>query len=495
MTIIRLTTLAALALLLGACGGSSNSGGSTPPPTTTPPTDLTAAGKLTGFGSIYVNGIKFETDSASYEIDDEQLMGDSNLSVGMFVKVKGTLNADGVSGTADSVSYDDEIEGPVENITPDPANGATERTFTSFGTPVVINSETVFEAEDGSAFGLDTIANGDNVEISGEYFDGTLLAWYVEKQESGDDDYEVKGTISEFDGADRFTLTLDNGTILNVTLDPAGAEIPTVGIMDTQYVEVEGTIPDPGAPNELRATKVEIEHADHFDVDDDEVEFKGTLTHNDDGTWTINTTMVVFGESTEYEPESLADAIADGSAHGRVVEVEGHYVDGVLHVDEVEDEEDDLEFKAIVVAVVPDDAKNGTITVAFPGAAGGNSASGNPGELDVLVDGGTFYMGDDAATPFDLTTLPINAVVEFHAHRNDAGAIVASTFEIEDGIEVEIEGPLDAIDDTSITVLTIIFNVVDGTTVFLNGLPGLGDYVEVQDSDADGTADFVEVDD
>ena len=150
MNTCKLITLALLALILGACGGSSSSNESTTPPTTTLPTDLTAAGKLTGFGSIYVNGIEFETNSATYEIDDVQGSGDSDLSVGMFVKVKGTVNADGVSGTAESVSYDDEVEGPVENIMPDPASGATERTFTVFSGAVLVNTETVFEAEDGS---------------------------------------------------------------------------------------------------------------------------------------------------------------------------------------------------------------------------------------------------------------------------------------------------------------------------------------------------------
>jgi len=499
MNSIRWITLAVPALLLGACGGSSNSVESTPPPLGAQATDLTAAGKLTGFGSVYVNGVEFETGSASYEVDDTQAFSDADLSVGMFVTVRGSVNSDGVSGTAESVSYDDELEGPVENITPDPAGDATERTFTTFGTMVVINTETVFDSEDGSAFGLSTIANGDNVEISGEYQGDTLHAWYVEKQEADDDEYEARGTISAFDGVDQFTLTLDHGGTLNVTL-AAGAEIPATGIMDDQYVEVEGIIPDPlGFPNDLLANKVELEDNDSFDDMDDEVEIKGTLTLNlndeanpDDDTWTINDTLIVFDASTSYEPASLADAIADGSADGRVVEVEGHYVDDALHADEVEDEEDDLEFKAFVEAISPTDAKNGTITIAFPGAMGG---TGDSGQLDVIVSGGTFYMDDDALSPFDLNSLPVGTLVEFHAHIDAGGNIVASTLEIEDGAGTEIEGMVDAIDDTTITVMTIIFNIVDGTTMFQNGLPAAGDYVSLKDEDADGTADIVELDD
>ncbi|NIA27683.1 MAG: hypothetical protein GWP02_06470 [Desulfobulbaceae bacterium] len=499
MNNIRWTTLAVLAFFLGACGSSSDLDESTPPLVGSQSTNLTAAGRLTGFGSIYVNGIEFETDSASYEVDDIQKFSDADLSVGMFVTVRGTVNSDGVSGTAESVSYDDELEGPVENITPDPAGDATERTFTTFGTTVVINTETVFDSEDGSAFGFGTIANGDNVEISGEYQGDTLHAWYVEKQDAADDDYEAKGTISAFNGADQFTLTLDHGGTLNVTL-AAGAEIPTAGIVDDQYVEVEGTIPDPvGFPNDFLANKVELEDHDSFDDTDDEVEMKGALTLNlndeanpDDDTWTINDTLIVFDASTSYEPASLADAIADGSADGRVVEVEGHYVDNALHADEVKDEEDDLEFKAFVEAVSPTDAKNGTITIAFPGAMGG---IGDNGQLDIIVSGGTFYMDDDAVSPFDLNSLPAGTLVEFHARMDAGGNIVASTLEIEDGTGTEIEGLVDAIDDATITVMTIIFNIVDGTTMFKNGVPVAGDYVSVKDENADGTADIIELDD
>ena len=212
MKLNQLLLLGALALSLAACGGSSGSGGNTPPPPAgAQPTALTAAGMVTGFGSIYVNGIEFETNSASYDLDDTAGSSDSDLSVGMFVVVQGTVNADGVTGTADSVSYDDEVEGPVEDLMTDAAD-PTIKTFTVLHTDIVISSSTVFDAEDGSAFGFDTIMNGDNVEVSGEYVGDVLHATYVELQDAGDDEYEAKGTISGFNGTDMFTLTLDNGS-------------------------------------------------------------------------------------------------------------------------------------------------------------------------------------------------------------------------------------------------------------------------------------------
>ncbi len=499
----RLIVPAALAVLLSACGGSGTDG--SPPPTTNSPTDLTAAGKVTGFGSIYVNGIEFETGSATYNVDDQQGSGDSSLSVGMFVKVKGSVNADGVTGTAESVSYDDDFEGPVTNLRPYPTpTDVDKKIFDIFTHDIVIDrSTTIFEAEDGSVFEFDTIAEDDNVEVSGEYHGDVFMASYVELQDALDDDYEVEGTITAVapDGS-TFTLTLANGTELNVML-AIRVDIPSAGIMVDQFVEVEGTTPDPADPAfagiDLLATKVELEDEGYYDDTDGEVEIKGELNYDmATDTWTIidPRTVVVFDDSTEYEPASLGDAIADGTASGRVVEIEGHIVNGELLAEEVEDEEDDLEFKAVFESTpsLSADGKSGTITVIFPGTMGGKDGQGR---LDIIVDGGTWYMDDDAIERFTLGDLVPGTVIEVHAHVNAANEIVASTLEVEDGMEVEIEGPVDVdgIGPTFISVLTIEFGVDAALTTFVNGMPVAGDYVSVTDTDADGLADFVEIED
>ena len=509
---VRLVLPATLALFLGACGGgSSNSATTPPPPTNTQPTPLTTVGKITGFGSVYVNGIEFETDSASYEVDDEQLSGDSDVSVGMVVTVKGSVNPDGVSGTADSVSYDDDIEGPVAmlGVDPDDPTNTSRKYFEIFELGVVIVSgTTVFAAEDDPAFGFDTIAEGDNVEVSG-VLQGTIrLASYVEKQDALDDDYEVEGTITAVTDPSHFELTLENGGTINVTL-AANASFPEGGVMVDQYVEVEGTItsmPDV-TPVELEASKVELEDADDFDDSDGEVEKSGPLTAPDpaipDDPWRIDTTPLMFDDNTEYEPESLANDIADGmTADGLMVEVEGQWVNDVLLVEEIESEEDDLEFRATVAGVTgpdgnpPTDAKNGVVTLSFGGATG---------TLDVIVDNSTTYMDDDAVIQFNLgTSLPDGTVVEIHAHRDAAGAIVASSLEIDDGSEIEIEGPVGGTyagdgSDTSITVLGIMFTIDRSMTAmmtsFPDGEPVVGDFVSIEDSAGDGTADVVEIDD
>ena len=66
--------------------------------------------------------------------------------------------------------------------------------------------------------------------------------------------------------------------------------------------------------------------------------------------------------------------------------------------------------------------------------------------------------------------------------------------EIEDDSEIEIEGRVDAIDATSISVLSIIF-AWDGGTIFEGGVPAAGDIVELVDINVDGIADVIETDD
>ena len=103
--LIALALIAALALGCGvggslAGGGIGGSG--------------LSSGVLTGFGSIFVTGTEYVTSAATVTL--ERVAGtQASLRVGMVVVVEGDRN--GATGTADTVTYDDEIEGPVTAIT------------------------------------------------------------------------------------------------------------------------------------------------------------------------------------------------------------------------------------------------------------------------------------------------------------------------------------------------------------------------------------------
>lgn len=482
----RIVASSGIALLLTAFAGCGGSGGSDAPaaPNTPSATNQTTVGQITGFGSIYVNGIEFDTVGASYEVDDSMASDDDALAVGMVVKVEGSVNADGLTGTALKVEYDDDIEGVVEQLAP--GADASTKTFLVMGVTVVADgSSTNFESDDPN-FSFETIAEGDVVEVSGDYgTDGSLYATYIEEQGAGDDEYEAKGVVSEYmmvtDG-DTFVLILRNGSTLNVKLAP-GAEIPSVGIANDQFVEVEGTIEDPAAVvKTLIASKVELEDDDRLDDDDSEIEVKGMLNYDmATGTWSVKGIELAFGEGTEYKPVSLADMIDDQSAAGMTVEVEGEKAGEVLQVEKIELEEDELEFKADVEAKADD----GTLTLSFGAAMG---------SVPVIVNGDTMFRDDDAVESFNYDSISVGDKVEIEARWGDAGEIYASNLHLEDDLGYEIEGPVDAVDDVSLTVLGVTYSL-DVNTFFENGTPAVGDYVEIEDDNGDGTADTVEIED
>ncbi len=480
----RIVASSGITFLLMALAGCGGSGGSDAPATPNTPsaTDQTTVGQITGFGSVYVNGIEFNTAGASYEVDDEMASDDDALAVGMVVKVEGSVNADGLTGTALKVEYDDDIEGVVEQL--GPGVDSTTKTFLVMSVTVIADANKTNFKSDDPTFSFETIAEWDVVEVSGDYgTDGSLYATYIEEQGADDNEYEAKGVVSEYmTGDDAFVLLLRSGGTLNVTLAP-NAVIPSAGIENDQFVEVEGTIDDPVAdPKTLTAFKVELEDDDRLDDDDNEIEVKGMLNYDmATDTWSVKDIELEFGGGTEYKPVSLEDMIADQSAAGMTVEVEGDKVGDVLQVEEIELEEDELEFKADVEAK----AENGTLTLSF-GAA--------EGTVPVIVDGKTMFRDDDAVESFNYDSINVGDKVEIEARWGDGSAIYASNLHLEDDTGYEIEGPVDAVDGVSLTVLGITF-ALDVNTFFEDGTPVVGDYVEVEDDNGDGTADTVEIED
>ena len=105
----RLTTLIALAstIFLSACMGGGEGGTGA-----TGSGDI-SRGQITGFGSIFVNGVEFETTDSSISLDGASGT-ESDLKLGMVVTVTGTINPDRLTGKADTVSVEEVIQGLVQ---------------------------------------------------------------------------------------------------------------------------------------------------------------------------------------------------------------------------------------------------------------------------------------------------------------------------------------------------------------------------------------------
>jgi len=170
----NLTTLAAalsLTTVLVACGGGGGStdiagiGGS----------GFVSSGTITGFGSVFVNGVKFETNTASFDI--EGVPGtQEDLALGMVVKVNGTINPDGITGVATKIIFDDDLQGPVSGYPTDTTN-LTTATFTVMNTSVQIDRRTTHFDADNGGINFDDIANGDMVELRVESIGGKVKSF------------------------------------------------------------------------------------------------------------------------------------------------------------------------------------------------------------------------------------------------------------------------------------------------------------------------------
>ena len=459
-TLAQAITVALLSGGLAACGGSSDTAANG---------SITTVGTVTGFGSVYVNGVKYETDSSSYRVDDDDAFDDSALAIGMKVKVKGTVNADGVTGTATSIEYDDDLEGPVAALNEDVALGT--KTFEVFGIPVkATDGETIFD--DGMTYA--DLANGDVVEISG-YYDGShLVATYIEPQSALDDQFEAKGTVSNLVAGTSFDLTAYGATI---AVDISGAVTPA-GLADGVFVEVKGTWDG----NTFSALEIEIDDEDYLDEDDDDVELKGLLAHDGTG-YVVNGVPLLVLEDVEIEDTDLA--LAD--LIGMQVEVEGFMQDGVLVVQEIGYEDGDIEIEGGFGAVTGT-LKEGTVTIDF----------GNAGTVTVNSTNGTMIHDDGVAmnlADLNSTTCP---KLEADAYRDDQGMLIATVIECDDSLnEYSVEAPVEAWDGNSITLVeTLTYTVGGSTSITPNGATiTVGTEVEITDLTGNGVADTIVVDD
>jgi hypothetical protein len=236
-------SLLALAFQLPSCGGGGGS--------SAPATGVTR-GAITGFGSIWVNGVEIRTDNTTVRThpDDNNLDIESPDDVafrpGMVVTVKYRTS----DNMATSVIYRNELSGPIDAIDP------VARTFTVLG--FTIHEDNTYY--DGLAAGatLDNLAVGNVVEVSGLPDNvGVVQATYVDFQAAAaqaGEIFEVKGYVNSLDPvAKTFTLTLVPGGAGGVAVNYAGATDVSVGLANNDFVEVKVTAT--AAP--LAATAVE----------------------------------------------------------------------------------------------------------------------------------------------------------------------------------------------------------------------------------------------
>ncbi len=300
--------LVAVLLAVTACGGSGN---------TLAGIEGTgfAQGTITGFGSIFVNGIEFSTSGASITIDGRSAT-ESELRVGQVVSIAGPINDDGRTGTATNVAVVDQLEGPVKSI------DLAASSFVAMGRTVLVDGATSFDS------GLTSLADlrvADVVEVSG-FLDaaGEIHATRVERKAPGGE-FEITGTITS---VDTFFKVLHVGSLVvdysGATLNDLPNGTPAVG----QLVEVKGTAFN--AAGVLLGTRVELEHEDQADNGAD-ARIEGLVTRfASPADFDVNGQQVQTTASTTFENGTASDLQLNVK-----VEVDGTVSNGVLAASKV----------------------------------------------------------------------------------------------------------------------------------------------------------------
>jgi len=314
---------ASAALALTGCGGGGSSargmagidGTGAPVPST-----VVSVGTVTGFGSVIVNGIHFDTTSTSFTIDG-QAGSQSDLAVGDVVVVHGQVAAGASTGTADSIIFDDSVQGPISAI------DLAGSTMTVLGQIVRVGPDTSFD-DAIQPRSLDGLAVGDLIEVSGFVgSDGSIAATRIEPKATALE-LELTGLVSNLDGAAQ-TFRINAQTV-----DYSGAalvDFGSTGIAANDLVEVKAQIAL-GGGGELLATRVELKGFEVGGIDGDHAELEGLITRYADITdFDVNGIPVSTNGSPSIEGGQESDLGVDIK-----VEVEGTYQGDLLVITSIE---------------------------------------------------------------------------------------------------------------------------------------------------------------
>lgn len=326
----------AATVALSACGGSGSADSAAPPPATggsaPAATPVTAWGIITGFGSVFVNGVRYDTSAAEIEFEDEGRKTEDDLRLGMKVRVDATR--EGAERRADRVRFDEDLRGPVSDVFPaasDPRLG----TFSVASQLVTVDANSVFDDDVGDANqdgsidirDLDPDLGPVVVEVSGFPTEDGVLATRVDREDTAgatrqtENEVEVQGFVAELDEtAGRFRI---RGLAISFGLEDLDSQdFPEGNLRNDIFVEVKGALLSSGSVDATR-----IEREDDLLEDDQrrgEFEIEGVLqaidTGSDPDTVTVNGLTI-----------AVDDAGRLAGSEGRLVEIKGTFdADGVL---------------------------------------------------------------------------------------------------------------------------------------------------------------------
>ena len=231
---LRTALLAALAAsVLAACGGGGGGGGGGSGGTgASSSVSAVSTGVMTK-GSTIVNGVRFEDNTANISIDDTPKTA-LQLQNGMVVKVVGTVNDDGINGTAQRVNALVEVRGRPTSV----STTANTQSLLLLGQTVLVDDQTIFS----NLANFNAIVAGPTgtlIEVHGlRDATGQIRATRVEANTAQMADSsldEIRGVVANGIGTRPSTFTLGGQTI-NVgaaaVIVPTGANWPNGTVVE-----------------------------------------------------------------------------------------------------------------------------------------------------------------------------------------------------------------------------------------------------------------------
>lgn len=424
----KLVAVAAAAMAVAACGGSDDS-----TPVQPVSSSSTVVGTITGFGSVIVNGVKFDDSAAAVTMDGAVASRD-RLRVGMVVQVQGRIHADG-TGLAQSIRYEDCAEGPIT------AMNRVQNTLTVMGQTVQVDDDTEFDGV--TLRDMNSFAIGDVIEVSC-LPDPANNRWRATRLErkgtfaNGVTEVEVKGAVSNLD------LAAGTCTVGGLTVHFGGipaADRPA-GLANGMNVEAAGRNFANGI---LTADRLRDRDRDRLQTSDgDGIEVEGYVAD-----FVSISNFKVNGQAVNAANATIKNGTAADIANGLKVEVEGTMTNGVLVA------------KVVVIRL-----QNNVRVEAGMQARAADSVTLLGRAIQVNAQTRLRDRAGSRNQPkaITLADLAIGDRLEVKAYRDTAGALVATQVERTDADAlVVVKGPADA--KTPTTSLTLAgFGVATGAS-------------------------------
>jgi hypothetical protein len=268
---------------------------------------LIAIGAVSGFGSVIVNGRRFDTSDAQVFINGRRARA-SDLQVGMVIRVEGTQNEAASEARARIVGFESDVTGPIQSVTP--AGGGALR-LKVFGQEVVLTSSTALAGWSA----ISALRDGEGIDVSG-YRDQRGVRFATFARRADPTLARLKGTLANLTGS-----TFSIGT---QAVDFAAARVSQSGnaqLVNGAFAAIEGRLKD----GRFVASRVDVRPLAVSFPENSAVSMEGLIQRMLPQGFTMHNRPIEFSAATRFE-RTQADALG---ADQRVF-VEGVYRGGAL---------------------------------------------------------------------------------------------------------------------------------------------------------------------